>query len=314
MEEYYFQMTNNKDLFDGMAVFCAVVDANGFSAAAERTGHSASHVSKQVSRLEERLGVRLLNRTTRTLSLTEVGQTYYEEAQRIVEDAREIQNRILSLGDRPSGLLRVSVPVSFAHNYLDHWLPEFMRTYVDIRLHVEASERMVDVVAEGFDVVVRAGRLEDTDLIARRLMTSRLLTVASPQYLARNGTPETPAELSDHTLIDFSYRKSATRWDYGGEGQRKHFVTVAPRLVCNSAETELAAALAGVGITRLPSMACERELDSGALVPLLGRFEEEPIGVYAVYPSRIHLAAKVRAFVDFLAEKCSTSPAERSVG
>lgn len=298
-------MDNNKHLFDGVAIFCAVVDADGFAAAAERLGHSASHVSKEIARLEQRLGVRLLNRTTRRLSLTEVGQTYYEQARRVVDDAREMRDRILSIGDKPKGLLRVSVPVSFARNYLDHWLPEFMRQFADVRLHVEATERMVDVVAEGFDVVVRAGRLEDTGLIARRLMTSRLLTVASPQYLARHGAPETPRELSGHTLVDFSYRKTATIWEYGGRGATKIPVKVSPRLVCNSAETEMAVALAGVGITRLPSMACERELASGALVPILQSFEEEPIGVYAVYPSRVHLAAKVRAFVDFLAEKCS---------
>ncbi|MEX3008540.1 LysR family transcriptional regulator [Hoeflea sp. TYP-13] len=298
-------MDNNRDLFDGMAIFCAVVDANGFAAAAERLGHSASHVSKEVARLEARLGARLLNRTTRTLSLTDVGQTYYEQAHRIVEDAREIRNSILSIGDKPMGLLRVSVPVSFARNYLDGWLPEFMRTYGDVRLHVEASDRMVDVVAEGFDVVVRAGRLDDTGLIARKLMMSRLLTVASPQYLTRNGTPDTPGALVDHTLIDFSYRKTATVWEYGRPGAKKVSVSVSPRLVCNSADTELAVALAGVGITRLPSMACERELASGALVPLLTRFEEEPIGVYAIYPSRTHLAAKVRAFVDYLSDKCS---------
>ncbi|MCP4999720.1 MAG: LysR family transcriptional regulator [Hyphomicrobiales bacterium] len=300
-------MDNNRDLFDGMVIFCAVVDADGFAAAAERLGHSASHVSKEVARLEERLGVRLLNRTTRTLSLTEMGQTYYEQAQRIVDDAREIKSRILSVGDRPMGLLRISVPVSFARNYLDDWLPEFMLTYGDVRFHIEASDRMVDVVAEGFDVVVRAGRLDDTGLIARRLMVSRLLTVASPEYLARYGTPETPQALAGHTLIDFSYRKTATVWEYGGRGAKRIPVSVSPRLVCNSADTEMAVALAGVVITRLPSMTCGREFAAGALVPILTGYEEEPIGIFAIYPSRVHLAAKVRAFVDFLADKCSRS-------
>ncbi|WP_136658948.1 LysR family transcriptional regulator [Nitratireductor sp. XY-223] len=305
-------MKNNKDLFDGMIIFCAVVDANGFAAAAERLGHSASHISKEIARLEERLGARLLNRTTRTLSLTEVGRVYYEQASMIVEDAREIRNRIVAAGDTPTGLLRVSVPVSFARNYLDAWLPDFMETFKNVRLHVEASDRMVDVVAEGFDVVVRAGRLDDTGLIARRLMTSRLLTVASPDYLSRQGTPQTPAELTGHTLIDFSYRRIATTWEYMGAGDKKVSVSVAPRLVCNSAETEMAAALAGVGITRLPSMACETEIASGALVPILTRYEEDPIGVFALYPSREHLAAKVRAFVDFLAARCGVMPAENT--
>ncbi|MDA4844210.1 LysR family transcriptional regulator [Hoeflea poritis] len=307
-------MDNNRDLFDGMVIFCAVVDENGFAAAAERLGHSASHISKEVARLEQRLGARLLNRTTRTLSLTEIGRTYYEQARTIVEDAREIRNRIRAVGDKPAGLLRVSVPVSFARNYLDAWLPEFMETYASVRLHIEASDRMADVVAEGFDVVVRAGRLDDTGLIARRLMTTRLLTVASPAYLARHGMPETPAELAGHTLIDFSYRRTATTWEYKGDGGRRIPVSVAPRLVCNSAETELSVALAGAGITRLPSMACEKQIASGALVPILTRYEEEPIGVFALYPSRVHLAAKVRAFVDFLVDRCGGLPATGTTG
>ncbi|WP_419911012.1 LysR family transcriptional regulator [Hoeflea sp.] len=298
-------MNDNKNLFDGMIIFCAVVDANGFAAAGEQLGHSASHISKEIASLEERLGVRLLNRTTRTLSLTDIGRTYYEQASAIIDDARDIRDRILAVGDTPMGLLRVSVPVMFARNYLDAWLPQFMDAFPSVRLHIEASDRMVDVVAEGFDVVVRAGRLEDTSLIARRLMTSRMLTVASPGYLARRGTPETPSDLTGHTLIDFSYRRSATTWEYRGAGENRLSITVTPTLVCNSADTELAVALAGAGITRLPSMACEKELASGALVPILTRYEEEPIGVYALYPSRVHLAAKVRAFVDFLAARCA---------
>lgn len=297
-------MNMNKDRFDGMIVFCAVVEADGFAAAAKQLGHSPSHVSKQVVRLEERLGVRLLNRTTRRLSLTETGQTYYEEARRILDEALEIQNRILSAGDNPTGLLRVSVPVSFARNYLDTWLAEFLNIHPEVRLHLEASDGMVDMVAEGFDVVVRAGHLDDTALIARRLMTSRLLTVAAPDYLARCGTPQTPKALTDHTLIDFSYRKTATIWEYVGQGGKRIPVSVSPRLVCNSAETELAAAVAGLGITRLPSMSCEAEIADGTLTPILVPYEEEPIGIYAIYPSRVHLAPKVRAFVDFVADKC----------
>lgn len=305
MEEDCFQMNINTDLFDGMIVFCAVVDADGFAAAARQLGHSPSHVSKAVARLEQRLGVRLLNRTTRRLSLTEVGQTYYEEARRLVDEAADIQNRIVSAGDTPTGLLRVSVPVSFARNHLDGWLASFLQVHDQVRLHLETSDRMVDLVAEGFDVVIRAGRLDDTSLIARRLMTSRLLTVAAPDYLARHGTPQTPQALAGHTLIDFSLRKTARIWEYPGKGGSRIPVSVAPRLVCNSAETELAAAVAGLGITRLPSMSCAAELASGTLIPILGANEEEPIGVYAIYPSRVHLAPKVRAFVDFVAERCS---------
>ncbi|MCP4382142.1 MAG: LysR family transcriptional regulator [Hyphomicrobiales bacterium] len=301
-------MDTNRDIFDGMIVFCEVVEANGFAAAARNLGHAASHVSKEVARLEARLGTRVLNRTTRTISLTEAGRAYYDQARQVIEDARCAQERILSANEKPFGLLRVSAPVSLSLTTLNRWLPEFLDRYPEIRMQVDSSDRRVDLVAEGFDVVVRAGRLDDTDLIATRLDTARLLTVAAPDYLGGHGTPATPADLTGHTLIDFSQREIAARWSYRGEGGTTVAVTVAPRVVCNSAETEAALAIAGVGITRLPSFACSAELVSGALVPILEAFEEPPIGVYAVYPSRAHLAAKVRVFVDFLRLKFKETP------
>ena len=300
-------MSNNDHVFDGMVVFCEVVEAAGFTAAAKNLGHSASHVSKEVARLEDRLGARLLNRTTRTVSLTESGRIYYETARRVVDDARAAETQILSVRDQPFGLLRVSVPVSFSLGYLNAWLPEFLNAYPAVRLEIEASDRVVDIVAEGFDVVVRAAQLDDTELIAKRLLTSRRLTVASPAYLDAHGEPSSPEELAEHTLIDFAHRRIAGTWNYiRGDGSEIR-VNVTPRVVCDSAETEAALAVAGIGITRLPSLACRDELASGALVPILTAFEKPPLGVYVVYPSRSHLAAKVRAFVDFLSDKFAKS-------
>lgn len=296
-------MSINNDVFDGMIVFREVVEADGFTAAARNLGHSPSHVSKAIARLEDRLGARLLNRTTRTISLTEIGQVYYEQARQIIDDAREAQHRISSAGERAFGLLRVSIPVSFGLTYLNGWLPEFLDMYPDIKLKIEASDRIIDIVAEGYDVVVRAGQLDDAEFIAKRLMTSRRMTVAAPDYLERQGLPKNPAELSEHVLIDFSYRHLSGFWDYAGEGGNAIRVPVSPRIVCNSAETELALAVAGVGITRLPGMACRAALAGGDLVAILETFEEPPIGIFAVYPSRSHLAAKVRVFVDFLDDK-----------
>ena len=296
-------MSSNNAVFDGMIVFCEVVEATGFSAAAQRLGHSASHVSKEIVRLEDRLGARLLNRTTRTVSLTDDGRIYYEHARRVVNDARDAESAILSFKDKPFGLLRVSVPVSFSLNYLNQWLPEFLDAYPDVNMEIEASDRIVDIVAEGYDVVVRAGQLDASDLIAKKLLTSRRLTVASPDYLREHGEPSKPDDLEGHTLIDFSQRKIASIWSYVGEASREIRVHVQPRVVCDNAETELALAVSGVGITRLPSLACQKELASGALVSILTEFENPPLGVWAVYPSRSHLAAKVRAFVDFLDRK-----------
>jgi DNA-binding transcriptional LysR family regulator len=305
LEENYFQMNINNALFDGMLVFSEVVDAGGFSAAARRLGHSASHVSKEIARLEDRLGARLLNRTTRTVSLTEDGKIYYEQIGQVIRDAQAAEDRIVSVKDKPVGLLRVSVPVSFSLSYLNAWLPEFLNIYPDIQLEIEASDRRVEIVAGGFDVVVRVGQLDSSDLIAKRLMMSRGVTVASPDYLRLHGEPSSPEELSAHTLIDFSHRRIASIWTFAGQDGREIKIRISPRVVCDSAETELALAVAGIGITQLPSLACQKELASGALQPILTQYEKPPIGVWAVYPSRSHLAAKVRVFVDFLDKKFS---------
>lgn len=256
--------------------------------------------------MEERLGVRLLNRTTRRVSLTDAGERYFERARQIVEDAHRARDQIMAAARSPSGLLKISVPVSISLSHLNDWLPEFLNRYPDIRLAVETSDRMVDIVGEGFDVVVRAGSLDDSDLVARRLSTSRQLIVASPDYLKRAGTPKTPKDLSDHVLIDFAHRDLASRWRFTGSDGRSISVPVSPRVVCNSGETEEALAIAGVGITRLPSFICKEAINLGSLVPILEPFDNPSIGIFAIYPSRLQLASKVRAFVDFLIDKFDT--------
>ena len=294
---------NDNQLFDGYVVFCAVVETGGFTAAARKLGHTASHVSKEIGRLEARLNCRLLNRTTRSVSLTEAGSRFYENIRVLIDDAQDAQQAVLDTADRPSGLLKISSPVSISLSCLNRWLPEFLGMYPDIRLEFEASDRMADVVGEGFDIVVRAGHLKDSELIAHPLGKSRLLTVASPSYLEKAGVPGSPDDLGSHVLIDFAGRELARAWDFAGTGQRKINVAINPRVICNSAESELALALAGVGITRLPSFACKAELDAGRLVPILEEFEKPPIGIFAIYPSRANLPKKSRVFVDFLAGK-----------
>lgn len=296
-------MTINNTSLDGVIVFVAVVEGGGFTAAAHALGHSVSFVSKEIARLEDRLGVRLLNRTTRSVSLTDIGRAYYEQCRQIVADAQGAERSISDAHENPRGLLSISAPVSFGLAYLNDVLPEFLTDYPDITMNIEMNDRLVDVIAEGLDVVIRAGYLKDSNLIARRLMSSRLLTVASPDYLARNGTPQTPNNLKDHPCIAFAYKQMTTRWEYLDPNGGSIDVTVNPRMVCNSAETEIAAALAGIGITEMPSFICHKEVADGRLIPILERFERPPIGVYAVYPHRAHLSAKVRVFVDFLVRK-----------
>lgn len=296
-------MSNSNSVFDGMVIFCEVVACGNFAIAAKNLNHSASHISKSISRLENRLATRLLNRTTRTLSLTEMGKIYYQHASELVAEAKCMDERIISQKDKPFGLLRISAAAIFCSRYLNAWLPEFLEQYPDIRLNLSSDDRKVDVVAEGFDVVIRAAPLGDSDLIAKKLVMSSRMTVASPLYIKQHGTPEKPQDITQHKLIAFSYGNSTTVWDYLDHNQVPIQINITPEVVCDTAQTELALAKGGYGITRLPSIACEAEIKSGALVRLLENFEKPAIGIYALYPSRAHLAAKVRAFMDFLNHK-----------
>ena len=298
-------MDHNKAIFDGMVLYCTVVQQNGLTAAAKLLGHTPSHVSKEIVRLEARLGTRLLNRTTRKISMTETGRIYYDTARRIVEDAQTVEDHIQTLGDRPFGILKMSVPLIFARACLNGWLPEFAMAHPDISLEVDVSDRKADLIAEGIDLVVRIGVLPPSDFIARALFKTPLLTVASPVYLRRNGCPQTPNELSGHALIDFSYREVAHSWSFPDPEGGTVSVGVAPKFRCNDAEMELALAVAGQGITRLPLLACNGAMENGSLVAILTQYQPEPAGVYIVYPSRDNLPAKTRAMIDFLIAKCN---------
>jgi len=296
-------MSTNDDKLDGITVFVRVVETGRFSKAAELLGHSTSYISKEVTRLENRLGVRLLNRSTRTLRLTEIGKTYYERCQQILADAEEIENRISAQHEVPKGVLKISAPVSFGQLHLQKVLPEFLDTYPEVQLDVEFSDKMVDVVAEGFDVVIRVGALKDSNLINRKIMQSRGVTVASPAYLARRGCPNHPLELAEHDCITYAHLQLPNHWEFTPKQGDPIAVRITPRVISNNSALELSMVLAGVGITRLASFYCEKEIEQGSLVSILEDYHHRDIGVYAVYPHRRHLSAKVRMFVDFLVEK-----------
>ncbi len=305
LERHLFQMANNNTLFDGMVLFCAVVERQNFSAAAKFLGHSASQVSKEIAALEMRLGSRLLHRTTRTVSLTETGRIYYDHARRLVADAATITDQIHTLGDRPFGELRISVPSIFARACLNALLPDFLASHPDITMNVEVSDRKTDMVAEGIDLVVRIGALPDSDMIAKELFKTRLVTVASPGYLEKHPTPVHPQDLRDHMLIDFSERTIAHEWRFVAASGNTIFVPVKPLLRCNDAEMELTQAVAGIGITRLPELACSDELQNGDLVTILTDYNEPPVGVCVIYPSRKQLPLKTRALIDFMSQYIS---------
>jgi len=293
------QKVASTGLLDGVAVFVGLINAGSFTAAAHALGHSTSYVSKAVTRLEKRLGSRLLNRTTRTISLTDAGRAYYERCSQIVIDAENAERSINQLQEKPGGLLRINAPASFGSKYLLNILSQFMHRYPEVKLEVEFNDRLIDVVAEGYDVVIRVGEIKDSNLVARKFTSSRGVVVASPDYLERKGCPKRAEDLAQHDCIAYSLLPTPTQWVFYKDGVRTS-VMVDPRAMCNSAEIEVAMVVEGIGITRLPLFTCEQEVANGDLQIILDNYDQLKLDVYAVYPHRQYLTAKVRAFVDYV--------------
>jgi DNA-binding transcriptional LysR family regulator len=294
------------DRLDEIRAFAAVAEARSFTQGARKLDVSGAQVSKLVARLENRLGARLLNRTTRDVSLTDTGQAYLERARDLLESFDALETSVRDQSG-PSGNLKISAPVSFGKNQLTPALLDFASGCLAVSLDVAFSDRIVNLVEEGFDVAVRIGRLTDSSLVARRLAAVRLVTCASPKYLAAAGTPRTLEELAGHEAILDTNARDATVWRFGPHGDTQE-VRVHGRLRFNGAESCVAAAVSGFGIVRTPAFAAAEDLRAGRLVPLLCNYGSELIHVHAVYPHARHLAAKVRAFVDFLAKRYAGEP------
>ncbi len=294
----------NTDLLDGVAVFVETINAGSFTAAANALGHSTSYVSKAITRLEKRLGSRLLNRTTRTLSLTDAGRAYFERCNQIVIDAENAERSINRLQETPSGLLRINAPGSFGAKYLLDVFAQFMHRYPEVKLEIEFNDRLIDVVAEGYDVVIRVGEIKDSNLVARKFTSSYGVVVASPDYLKRRGYPKQAEDLMQHDCIAYSLLPTPRQWIFYKDGVRSS-ITIDPRAMCNSAEIEIAMVVQGLGITYLPLFTCEKEVTSGELKIILEDYDKPQYDIFAVYPHRQYLTAKVRAFVDFLVDKFS---------
>lgn len=294
------------DRLDEIRAFTAVAEARSFTQAARKLGVSGAQVSKLVARLENRLGARLANRTTRDVSLTDTGQAYLERARELLDGFDALESSVRDQSG-PSGTLKVSAPVSFGKNQLTPALLDFARACGAVALDVAFTDRMVNLVEEGFDVAVRIGHLSDSSLVARRLAAVRMVTCASPAYLARAGQPAALEDLAGHEAILDTNARDAAAWRFGPHGDVRE-VRVHGRLRFNGAEACVAAAVAGFGVTRTPAFAAAEDLRAGRLVPILCAFEPELIHVHAVYPHARHLAAKVRAFVDFLAQRYAGEP------
>ena len=295
------------DRLDEINAFAAVADARSFTQGARKLGVSSAQVSKLVARLENRLGARLLNRTTRDVSLTDTGRAYLEQARDVLESFESLQSSVRDQSG-PRGLLKISAPFSFGASQLTPALLDFAAACQDVALEVSWTDRMVNLVEEGFDVAVRIGHLPDSSLVARKLAEVRMVTCASPDYLQRRGTPQSLGDLAGHEAILDTNGRDPFIWRFGPASDRQD-VRVSGRLRFAGADACVAAARAGFGITRTPAFAAAEDLRAGRLVALLCGVESELIHVYAVYPHARHLAAKVRVFVDFLAQRYSAEPA-----
>jgi len=296
------------ETFPALAVFVRIAETGSLSAAARALGMSKSAVSKKLAGLEERLGAQLINRTTRRLSLTEVGAAFLDRAQRILAELEEAEQAVTQLSSEPRGVLRINVPMSFGILHVAPALAGFRAAYPEVEVGMDLNDRVVDLVEEGYDLALRIADLPDSSLVARKLAPVRRVVAASPDYWARRGKPQRPEELARHDCLIYTYLPSSHEWQFRGADGRAVRVRVAGPLEANNGDALRAAAQAGLGVTLIPTFIVGEAVRAGQLETALEAFEDDPLAVYAVYPHRRHLSAKVRAFVDFLAERFGPEP------
>jgi DNA-binding transcriptional LysR family regulator len=284
-----------------MRIFLRVVEAGSFSSAGRQLGLAPSSVSRKVNDLEDDLGVRLFQRTTRKLSLTEAGQIYYEQAERIVNDIDEVRLAVSQLDGTATGILRLSVPVSLSRRQVIPAVVEFQRQYPGVEVVLNASDQVLDMIEHRIDLTIRLGALKDSSLVARRIGTGKRYCCASPAYLEEFGEPGHPGELAAHNCLTFRANPGANLWQFKG-GKDRINVRVSGNFYANDGESLVAAAVLNHGIILVPHWLVGAELDSGALQQILPAYKVIPgeTPLYALYPLQRHLPAKVRAFIDFM--------------
>lgn len=283
-------------------MFLAVMEERSFIGAARRLGASSGQATKLVSRLEAELGVRLLNRTTRSVAPTEAGQAYYDRLRPLIEEFDHLDLAIRNISQAPRGRLRLTAPLTFGTLELTPALNDFAAGFPDIELDVSFSDRAVNIVDEGFDMAVRVGRPDDSSLIARKLCDVRILVLAAPAYLDRRGVPAVPDDLAGHDcIIDTNFR-DPNRWSFA-DGETERMVPVQGRIRYSNAQACLRAAEAGLGLACVPAFVAGEAIRSGRVLRVLTEFETTPYGIHALYPHSRHLAAKVRVLIDFLADR-----------
>lgn len=293
--------------FEEMQAFVRTAEAQSFTAAAQRLGLSKSIVSQRVADLEARLGVRLINRTTRRLSLTEAGAGFLTGAERALAEATEAEERATRHGTELRGALRIAAPLSFALLHLQPAIFDFMNAHPALEVHIDLDDRHLDLIGGGWDMALRIGRLPDSSLIARRLAASHQICCATQAYLDRCGTPTRPEDLERHECMLYSGVNRPDSWPFLIDGEWVP-INVRGRLVTNNGDLILNAALAGHGVALLPSFLVGCHVAQGKLVRVLADWSTKEAAIHAVYPPTRHLAARVRLFTDFLAERIGKEP------
>jgi DNA-binding transcriptional LysR family regulator len=291
-------------------MFMTVVSKGSFSKAADQLDTSPANVTRYINDLEGYLGCRLLNRSSRKLSLTESGEALFERCKSILAEIAETEALVSSAAVQPRGRLRINAPLSFGILHLAPLWPEFIRRYPELELDIALIDRVVDIVEEGYDLAIRISRAGSTNHAARKLASSHNVLCAAPAYLKRCGTPQTPADLKDHECITYIY--SGDEWSFTDSAGKSHQVKVKGKVHTNNGDTARAMALSGYGIIWQPTFLIGADIASGALVPLLPDYKLPDIDVLAMYPSRRHLSVKVRVMIDFLVEAfAGTAPWDR---
>ncbi|MEN9518661.1 MAG: hypothetical protein RLZZ381_1249 [Cyanobacteriota bacterium] len=296
--------------FKAIATFLRVVEAKSFAQAANLLDRTPSAVSKSISTLETELGVQLLKRSTRTLSLTQDGRIFYERCQKLLSEYEEIEATLRGSYRVPQGRLRVDMPIVVARFIVLPALPEFLRRYPQVQLELGVNDRPIDLIQEGYDAVVRIGKLRDSNLIMQALSPLRLFTYASPEYLAQYGEPQTPEDLLKHNCLAYIYTPSGqfADWLFEEDGERIS-LAVTGNFCSNDPEALIDSAVAGIGIHQTASFTVEKYLQSGRLKPILTSYSTTGLPISLLYPPTRHLSAKVRVFSDFLKEQFARSQA-----
>lgn len=293
------------DHISRVGVFLEVVKHQSFAGAARALGVTGPALSKQVQLLEDQLGVRLLHRTTRLVTLTEEGALYFERAAKALDDLNEAESHIQELKARPMGTLKVNVPMSFGKQYLAQPIAAFAKEYPDVKMEIMFDDRNVDMIAEGFDVVVRIGVLEDSSFIARQLATCPIILCASADFMRQHGNLDTPEQLKEYPAVIFNAHDNANEWRYRHVDGETGVARLNRHFAANNGDMMLEACLQGVGISLLPIFLAATYLKSGQLVELLPDYQTHPErGIYAIFPQNRHLSARTRLFVDWLSQ-CS---------